>query len=193
MRGRRPRPLTLAADDVAILQMIARSRSRPWFQIQHARILLGVAAGQRVQTLALQMQCDAATVWRVCRSYEERGLDVVLREATRPGRPQQLSPPAACADRAVGLSGTHRQRVAHHPLEQCRLGPASDHRWHRRDHPSACGATDPARRRPAAASHAVLEDGSTRCGVQGASREGAVVLRKCPEFGRARALGRLHR
>ncbi len=95
MRGRRSCPLTLAGDDVAILQMIARSRSRPWFQVQHARILLAAAAGQRIQTLASQMQCHRATVWRVCRGYQQHGLDIVLCEAERPGRPQQLSPPPA--------------------------------------------------------------------------------------------------
>jgi len=45
MRGRRPRPLTLDSDDVATLQWLARCRSQPWFQVQHARILLGIAAG----------------------------------------------------------------------------------------------------------------------------------------------------
>ena len=139
MRGRRPRPLTLDADAIAILQWLARCRSQPWFQIQHARILLGIAAGQRVKTLAREVQCDAATVWRICRGYEQHGLDAVLWEAPRPGRPQQLSPPAACSDRAVGLSGTDCQRVAYHALEQRRLGPSSRPRWHRRDHPSACG------------------------------------------------------
>ena len=185
MRGRRPRPLTLHSDDVAILQWLARCRSQPWFQVQHARILLGIAAGQRVKTPAREVQCDAATVWRVCRGYEQHGLDVVLWEAPRPGRPQQLSPPAACPDRAVGLSATHRQRVAHHALEQFRLGPPSCQRWHRRDHQPAVGATNLAWRRSAAAPHPVLEDESPRRGVQGTGRAGVVVLRKCPAFGRA--------
>ena len=193
MRGRRPRPLTLAADDVAILQMIARSRSRPWFQIQHARILLGVAAGQRVQTLALQMQCDAATVWRVCRSYEERGLDVVLREATRPGRPQQLSPPPARSDRTVGLPGANRQGVAHHPLDQFRLGSPGGQRRDCRRYQPPYRLADSARRRPATAPHSLLEDGSSGCGVQEAGRKGPVVLRKRRQIGCARALGRLRR
>ena len=95
MRGRNPRPLTLDADDVPILEAISRSRSLPWFQVQHARILLGIAAGQRVQVVAFQMQCDAATVWRACRNYEQRGLDAVLWEGGRSGRPQRLSPPSS--------------------------------------------------------------------------------------------------
>jgi hypothetical protein len=51
-----------------------------------------MATGERVETLAFQMGCDPATVWRVCRGYEAHGLDVVLWEADRPGRPQQFSP-----------------------------------------------------------------------------------------------------
>src|SRR6266540_3758797 len=113
MRGRKPRVLNLDSDDAAILQTLACCRSRPWLQVQHARILLGIVAGQRVQTLVRELQCDAVTVWRVCRGYEQHGLDAVLWEAPRPGRPQQLSPPAARSDRGVGLSGTHRQGVAH--------------------------------------------------------------------------------
>src|SRR3954454_15887780 len=109
MRGRYARSLKIDPQDLSILQAIVRSRSHPWFQVERARLLLGVAHGQRIQTLAFQMQCDRTTVWRVCRDYEQRGLDAVLWEADRPGRPQQLSPPGARSDRAVGLFGTCRQ------------------------------------------------------------------------------------
>jgi hypothetical protein len=67
MRGRKPYPLTMASGDAEMLHEIARSRCLPWLQVQHARIVLAVAAGQRIQTVAFQMQCNEATVWRVCR------------------------------------------------------------------------------------------------------------------------------
>ena len=38
MRGRKPRGLSLAAHDKSILEQIARSRTLPWFQVQHARL-----------------------------------------------------------------------------------------------------------------------------------------------------------
>jgi hypothetical protein len=95
MRGRRARPLDIDAADVPILQRIARSRSQPWFQVQHARTLLAVWGGQRIQTVAIQMQCDEATVWRLCRRYEQQGLAGVLHEAERTGRPLRLSPPCS--------------------------------------------------------------------------------------------------
>jgi len=116
MRGRYPRPLTIDPRDIPILQSLVRSRAHSWFQVERARLLLGVASGQRVQTLALQMRCDPATIWRACRDYERRGLDAVLWEVDRPGRPQQLSPPPARSDRTVGLLGTRRQGSAHHAL-----------------------------------------------------------------------------
>jgi len=69
MRGRKPGPLTIAADDLPVLQAVARSRHLPWFQVQHARIVLAVAAGELVHAVASRMECDRATVWRLCRRY----------------------------------------------------------------------------------------------------------------------------
>ena len=42
--------------------------------MQHARIVLAVAAGERVGDLAARLECDRTTVWRVCRRYEQGGL-----------------------------------------------------------------------------------------------------------------------
>ena len=44
MRGRKPRPLTLSNADTPILEFIAHNRRLAWFQVQHARIVLAVAA-----------------------------------------------------------------------------------------------------------------------------------------------------
>ena len=55
MRGRKPETPSLAADDVPILQRIARSRWLPWFQIQRARVVLTIAAGQRTEAVATLM------------------------------------------------------------------------------------------------------------------------------------------
>ena len=74
MRGRKPRPLTIPDADSLILQAVARSRHLSFFQVQHARIVLGVAAGEPVQSVAARLECDRATVWRVCRRYEQGGL-----------------------------------------------------------------------------------------------------------------------
>jgi transposase len=71
---------------------MARSRTLPWFQVQRARAVLAIADGERVQTVAFQMQCYPSTVWRLCRRYEEAGLEGVLAEVPRTGHPIEISP-----------------------------------------------------------------------------------------------------
>ncbi len=92
MRGRKPRPLVIVAHDIPILQQIARSRSLPWYQVQRAQILVGVAAGGPIHQLAVRTQCDPSTIWRVCRRYECSGLPDLLAPPQRPGRPARISP-----------------------------------------------------------------------------------------------------
>jgi transposase len=92
MRGRKPRPVTLARGDLPRLQRIARQVSLPYFQVQRARIVLAIAGGQPVQQVAARCECDPATVWRLCRRYEEAGLAALLAEPDRSGRPVRVSP-----------------------------------------------------------------------------------------------------
>src|SRR3954453_10735540 len=103
MRGRKPRPLTIAAADLPILQGVARARRLAWFQVQHARIVLAVAAGESIGAVADRLECDPATVWRVCRRYEHGGLKALLLDELRVGRPQELSPPPASPNYQAGL------------------------------------------------------------------------------------------
>jgi hypothetical protein len=48
MRGRKPECLSLQAEDIPLLQQIARSQVLPWYQVRRARIVLAMAEGQRV-------------------------------------------------------------------------------------------------------------------------------------------------
>jgi hypothetical protein len=93
MRGRKPQVLQIAPDDKPLLQQMARSQTRPWYQVQHARIVLVMAAGERVQAVASQLQCDPSTVWRVCRRYEQTGMSGVVERTQRAGRALRISPP----------------------------------------------------------------------------------------------------
>ena len=108
MRGRPPQQLALNADDIETLQRIARSQTRPWYQVRRARTVLGIAAGERVQTLAEYMDCTPQTIRRTCLRYERQGLDGLLAGPQRTGHPFEISPPAARSDRATGLPGTDR-------------------------------------------------------------------------------------
>src|SRR6266496_3792339 len=74
MRGRKPRRVTIATADDAVLRLIAKGDGVPWYQVQRARIVLAIAAGERTQRVAKEMGCDEATVWRTCRRYEQAGL-----------------------------------------------------------------------------------------------------------------------
>lgn len=85
MRGRKPRALTIRPGDLAELERIAHSDSSPWYQVRRARILLGIASGQRREDLARRLECDPATVWRACQRYRDSGLDGLLADG-RPGR-----------------------------------------------------------------------------------------------------------
>jgi hypothetical protein len=118
MRGRKPRWLKVSSEDVLLLEQIARKRSWPWFQVQRARVVLAIAAGERVESVAQKVQWDPSTVWRICRRYEQTGLPGLLADESRTGHPLEISPPPAGANCGIGLSGTHRQRLAHHPLDQ---------------------------------------------------------------------------
>jgi len=131
MRGRKPRPLIVVAPDLAILQGVARARQLAWFQVQHARIVLAVAAGEPIQAIAARLECDPATVWRICRRYEQGGLKQLLLDEPRLGRPQEISPPAACPDRRTGLPGADRRGAAPYPLDQPGPGSPGRRRWHR--------------------------------------------------------------
>jgi len=128
MRGRRPTPLTIAAADLPILEAVARSRRLSWFQVQHARIVLAVARGERVHDVASRLECDRATVWRICRRYERGGLQKLLLDDSRLGRPQEISPPAAGPDRRTRLPGARRRGTASHALDQRGSGPPGHRR-----------------------------------------------------------------
>src|SRR5579883_2849313 len=83
MRGRKPRSLTISAADRPILEFVAHDRRLAWFQVQHARIILAIAAGERVGDLATRLECDRTTIWRVCRRYEQGGLKQLLQDDPR--------------------------------------------------------------------------------------------------------------
>ena len=108
MRGRKPRPFSVLPADLLALLQIAHGRTLPFTTVQHARIALAVADGQPIQDVAALHQCDPATVWRLCRRYEQGGLDCLLHDRPRRGCPQRISPPPACPDRRAGLPGAHR-------------------------------------------------------------------------------------
>jgi transposase len=96
MRGRKPRRVELQPEDVVELEALLRGGKTEQRTTRRARILLGVHRGERVRPLSTHVEQDPATIWRVCRRYEERGIAAVY-DAPRSGRPARFSPPQSGA------------------------------------------------------------------------------------------------
>jgi Homeodomain-like domain len=78
IRGRKSSVLKVASQDRPILEGIARSRRLPSFEVDRARIILDVSQGKSIEDLASLMRCHRVTIWRVCRRYDEGGLNRLL-------------------------------------------------------------------------------------------------------------------
>src|SRR5450755_225564 len=94
MRGRRPELLTIRSPDISELERIAHSDTLPWYRVRRARIVLGIAAGQRREILAAQLECDESTIWRACQQYQRLGLVGLLADQRQghSGRDLQITP-----------------------------------------------------------------------------------------------------
>src|SRR5512135_1821868 len=94
MRGRKPETLTIHSPDISELERIAHSDASPWYQVRRARIVLGIAAGQRREDLATQFECDESTIWRTCQRYRDSRLGGLLadRRRGRSGRDPEITP-----------------------------------------------------------------------------------------------------
>jgi transposase len=62
--------------------------------VRRARIVLGIAGGQRREVLASQLDCDESTIWRACRRYQRLGLEGLLADQRQghSGRDLQITP-----------------------------------------------------------------------------------------------------
>src|ERR1700693_699811 len=94
VRGRRSEKLTIGRRDQDALHSAAHRGSLPWFQMQRAKIVLAIAAGERPCSVAARLECDEATVWRTCERYRQDGLASLFADGRKghSGRLQQISP-----------------------------------------------------------------------------------------------------
>lgn len=94
MRGRRPDEVTIHDPDKSELERIAHSDTLPWFRVRRARIILGMAQGQRRALLASELDCDESTIWRTCQRYQRLGLTGLLTDQRQghSGRDLQITP-----------------------------------------------------------------------------------------------------
>jgi hypothetical protein len=93
MRGRNPDKFVLKRKDKIFLQELLRDGQTPLKVARRAQILLGrTDKQQRVILLRDKVDHDTATIWRVCERYRQSGLEAVLYDAPRSGRPRVFSP-----------------------------------------------------------------------------------------------------
>ena len=97
MQGRKPRGVELKPEDVPQVEALLRSGKTEQRTAYRARILLAMHKDERVAPLSERIERDPSTIWRICRRYEERGIDAVY-DAPRSGRPLRISPPHPDAD-----------------------------------------------------------------------------------------------
>ena len=98
MRRRPPHVIELEKDDYRYLAALVRDGRTEQRVARRARILLAMADPDTiVQGLAERVGQARNTIWQVCRRYEAAGVEAVF-DAPRPGRPWEISPPAAGGD-----------------------------------------------------------------------------------------------
>ena len=92
MRGRNPDKLILKRKDKLALQTLLRDGQTSLVVARRAQILLGRADPDcQVIQLCDHVDRDAATIWRVCERYRQKGLEAALYDAPRSGRPRVFS------------------------------------------------------------------------------------------------------
>ena len=117
MRGRKPETLTIHSPDISELERIAHSDTSPWYQVRRARIVLGIAAGQRREDLATQLECDESTIWRSCQRYRDRGSAACLPIRGKATPDVTWGSRRCKGHRSLSwLAWSRGQRVAHHAL-----------------------------------------------------------------------------
>ena len=131
MRGRKAEVLTILTPDLSELERVAHSDASPWYQVRSARIVLGIAAGQRREDLASQLECDDSTIWRTCQRYRYLGLVGLLadKRQSNSGRDIEITPVQraqivglACLDLWPKDCTSHIGRVTTLPAKRWRMG-----------------------------------------------------------------------
>ncbi len=103
MRRRPPHRIELKRRDRYTLQNLLQDGRTEQRVARRARVLLEMTWKKTiVEELAHRVGMTPTGIWYLCRRYEEHGLEAAY-DAPRSGRPRQISPPSAGANRAVGV------------------------------------------------------------------------------------------
>src|SRR5215210_1707897 len=102
MSGQRVVEYHVRAVDQRFLEAVVRDGQLMQRVANRARALLALARGEPSATIGRWTGLSRMGLWHLWRRYEERGADAIY-DAERTGRPAELSPPPAGADRARGV------------------------------------------------------------------------------------------
>jgi hypothetical protein len=99
LRGRKPGKFVLKYRDKIFLRSLLRDGRTPLRVARRAEILLGRAERHEgIVQLSEEVRENPSTIWRVCRRYQEEGLQAALYDAARSGRPRVFFQEAAQTD-----------------------------------------------------------------------------------------------
>ncbi len=99
LRGRTPGKFVLKPKDKAALRALLKDGQTPLRVARRAEILLERAEGRLgIVELSKTVRENAFTIWRVCRRYQQQGLQAALYDASRSGRPRVFFQEAAETD-----------------------------------------------------------------------------------------------
>ena len=88
MRGRQAKWITLSEEERSMLQIFALDSDTIPRIARRAQVLLAMSDKTTcVKNLATRLDITRSAVWRLCRRFNERRLDVLV-DAPRPGRPR---------------------------------------------------------------------------------------------------------
>ena len=84
--------ISISAADRERLERLVRDRNTPQKVVWRARMVLLASDGLRAEAIAVTVGKSLLTVRRWCRRYVAKGVDGLLKDATRPWRVKPLSP-----------------------------------------------------------------------------------------------------
>ena len=131
---RRGLELSIGDEDLARLQVIARSRSEPASRVERARILLGYRADGSSYSVGVAVGVTHQTVQRCVARARRFGVMAALDDSPRPGKPREITAQArawvvslAC-QKAKDLGYPHELWTTRLLARHARLqGPAAGH------------------------------------------------------------------
>ena len=98
----------MSAEEHEALERIRRSRTAPQRQVERARIILAVAEGEPVVTLAHQVGRSLATIYNQVHQFNQRGL-AFMKDLPRSGRPETY--PEEERGQIIITAKTHPQQL----------------------------------------------------------------------------------